>query len=234
VNHTTRRFRLVAILAVTALAVPIAAVAADRFTDVPDTNTFHDDINWLADNAITLGCDPAGTQFCPGDNVTRQQMAAFMRRLAESGAVDAGTLGGEPPSEYFDIIYASSSGTGILTGNPAVDGLATLETVEFETGRGAGVTIQNSVTYNGSSQAWMWVTVDQACATSGDFFEPVGAIAGTYGADLDSGTSSLAGGAYIEVDPGFYTLRLCGYFVGAGSATASSLVATVGADFPDV
>ncbi len=67
------------------LGIPISVIAAHAFDDVPDSNTFHDAIGWLADNEITLGCNPpANTEFCPTDNVTRQQMAGFMRRLAET------------------------------------------------------------------------------------------------------------------------------------------------------
>jgi len=73
------------------LGIPITVIAAHAFDDVPDSNTFHDAIGWLAENEITLGCNPpANTEFCPADNVTRQQMAGFMRRLAEtSGNVGA-------------------------------------------------------------------------------------------------------------------------------------------------
>src|SRR5690606_23821311 len=74
------------------LATPLAVVAADAFTDVPDTNVFHSDIAWLAEAGVTKGCNPPdNTEFCPGDNVTREQMAAFMRRLAENKVVDAAT-----------------------------------------------------------------------------------------------------------------------------------------------
>lgn len=64
-------------------AVSTAVIAAHNFTDVPDTNTFHEDIEWLADNQVTIGCNPPeNTEFCPEENVTREQMSAFMRRLA--------------------------------------------------------------------------------------------------------------------------------------------------------
>lgn len=64
------------------IGLQIAAVAADGFTDVPDTNAFHGDIGWLADAGVTLGCNPpANDQFCPSNGVTREQMAAFMHRL---------------------------------------------------------------------------------------------------------------------------------------------------------
>jgi hypothetical protein len=75
-----RGARLIAMAAlILALAVPVAVVASDAFTDVPDSNTFHDDITALLDRGLTTGC--GGGKFCPADNVTRGQMAAFMNRL---------------------------------------------------------------------------------------------------------------------------------------------------------
>jgi hypothetical protein len=39
----------------------------------------------MQENGITVGCNPpANTQYCPEDNVSRQQMAAFMFRLAQT------------------------------------------------------------------------------------------------------------------------------------------------------
>jgi hypothetical protein len=65
------------------MTLPIGVWAADRFADVPDTNVFHGDIGWLADAGITLGCNPpTNDRYCPSDNVTRGQMAAFLHRSA--------------------------------------------------------------------------------------------------------------------------------------------------------
>lgn len=85
--------RIAMIVGVTTLIVaPLTAVATHSFDDVPNDNTFHDDIAWLKDAAVTLGCNPPDNDlFCPDDNVTREQMAAFMRRLAENQVVDAAT-----------------------------------------------------------------------------------------------------------------------------------------------
>lgn len=84
-----RRTALMSVLAgvVGALvAVPIAVYASHSFNDVPDSNTFHEDIAWLKDSGVTLGCNPpANTEFCPKDNVTREQMAAFLHRFASAG-----------------------------------------------------------------------------------------------------------------------------------------------------
>jgi hypothetical protein len=71
------------------VAAAPAGAAISRFLDVPDTNTFVGDIEWLADAGVTKGC---GTDlFCPGANVTREQMAAFLHRLAENEVVAAAT-----------------------------------------------------------------------------------------------------------------------------------------------
>lgn len=49
--------------------------------DDDDDSVFENDIEWLAEREITLGCNPPrNTRFCPEDDVTRGEMAAFMRR----------------------------------------------------------------------------------------------------------------------------------------------------------
>ncbi len=128
-SRTTRTV-LVAVVAL-ALIVPIAALASDRFTDVPDSNVFHDDIMWLADAEVTLGCNPpTNDEFCPSDNVTREQMAAFMKRLAVNQVVDAATA---IHSETADIAgtahEAVRDGLVTLTGTSSAtaDSIATLD-----------------------------------------------------------------------------------------------------------
>jgi len=91
-----RWLRIALVVAVTtAVIAPVSVFASHTFTDVPDSNVFHEDIAWLSDNGVTQGCNPpANTEFCPKDKVSREQLAAFMRRLAENQVVDAGTVGG--------------------------------------------------------------------------------------------------------------------------------------------
>jgi hypothetical protein len=82
------------------LATPIVVFAGDQFNDVPDGHVFHNAIGWLADNAITKGCNPpANTNYCPDNDVNRGQMAAFMKRLSEGRVVDAGQLQGYAATE---------------------------------------------------------------------------------------------------------------------------------------
>src|SRR6185503_17230649 len=51
-----------------------------RFNDVPPSNIFYNYIDRLAVLGITLGCSANPPLYCPGDAVTRGQMAAFLVR----------------------------------------------------------------------------------------------------------------------------------------------------------
>lgn len=55
---------------------PAPAIAT--FTDVPVGSQFHAEVEALNQSGITLGC--TATEFCPGNFVTRLQMAAFLSR----------------------------------------------------------------------------------------------------------------------------------------------------------
>ena len=82
-----RVFNSVTILIATvvvATALPLGIVLASHtFNDVPSTNQFHNDISAIAAAGVTSGC--GGGNYCPKDNVTREQMAAFMNRLGALG-----------------------------------------------------------------------------------------------------------------------------------------------------
>jgi hypothetical protein len=53
---------------------------SQRFNDVPPSNVFYNFIDRMAVLQITLGCTPDHSLYCPGDSVTRAQMAAFLVR----------------------------------------------------------------------------------------------------------------------------------------------------------
>ena len=125
-----RKSTLVTVLVVGAFLIPAAVYASHQFNDVPNSHTFHNAIGWLKDHSITVGCNPpANTQYCPDDNVTRGQMAAFMKRLAENNVVDAATLDGRDSAEYLAVTTAQSfdffDGTGNIVlpaaGTPIVE-----------------------------------------------------------------------------------------------------------------
>jgi len=116
----TWKIILIAVAALV-LIVPLTAFATTSlFTDVPDSSPFVDDINWMKTSGITNGCNPAGTEYCPADNVTRQQMAAFMHRLATKQVVDAGKLDGKNSTDFVmnpKWEWKAQNFAGITAGN---------------------------------------------------------------------------------------------------------------------
>jgi len=97
----SRSGRLILIVAIVAIVlVPVGAIAGAGFSDVADDSVFVDDIQWLANAGITMGCNPpVNDEFCPKEAVTREQMAAFMHRLAIGRNVDAATVEGMTASD---------------------------------------------------------------------------------------------------------------------------------------
>jgi hypothetical protein len=74
-----RRSTIALILTVAALAFPLGVLANHQFNDVPTAASYHDDVEALVDAGITTGC--GGGNYCPGQAVTRGQMAQFLNRL---------------------------------------------------------------------------------------------------------------------------------------------------------
>ena len=61
-------------------ALQLPATTTDFFDD-DDNSVFESDINAIAAAGITKGCNPpANDEFCPGRDVTRGEMAAFLKR----------------------------------------------------------------------------------------------------------------------------------------------------------
>jgi len=80
-HSTSRRRRVTAVVILVAAlaAFPLGTAAIHQFTDVPDANIYHADIDALVDSGVTSGC--GGGKYCPAAYVTREQMAAFLNRL---------------------------------------------------------------------------------------------------------------------------------------------------------
>jgi len=83
-RRRVRRSIVFAVLLVT-LAIPGVVLASHQFSDVPNSNTFHNSISNIKIAGITGGC--GGTKYCPNDPVTRGQMAAFLNRGLGRGNV---------------------------------------------------------------------------------------------------------------------------------------------------
>lgn len=98
-----------------------AAAQCGGFTDTPDDGTsptsFCPGVQWVKNRSITVGCTST-TLFCPGNNVTRLQMATFMHRIGkaltpiELGPYAYTTPNATPPNPREDL-----SGSPILCRN---------------------------------------------------------------------------------------------------------------------
>ena len=117
-----------AIIVVTAMVVaPSTAFAVHLFDDVPDDSTHAAGIEWAVDNGITLGCGD-GTNYCPGDAVTRGQMATFLHRISGHApgvapSVDADTVDGFDAAELMgDGAPGPAGPPGAAAGFRLVDG----------------------------------------------------------------------------------------------------------------
>ncbi|MFT4187362.1 MAG: carboxypeptidase regulatory-like domain-containing protein [Aeromicrobium sp.] len=101
-------------------ANPPSSAATATFSDVSVSHVFSRHIKWLTDEGITTGY--AGNAFRPGQPVLREQMAAFLYRLAGSPAVT--NLPTTSPFKdvstghtfYEEMVWLSR--TGITTGYP--------------------------------------------------------------------------------------------------------------------
>jgi hypothetical protein len=83
-----------------------AACATAPFGDVPTSNAFCKYIKRMLDRNITTGC--GNGNYCPSQNVDRQQMAAFIIRAVEGNPV-AGYCGSTAP---FGDVQASNGFCG--------------------------------------------------------------------------------------------------------------------------
>ena len=86
-----------------------------RFVD-DDGSVFEADIEWLATQGITNGCNRTGTKYCPNNPVTRGQMAAFLVRalgLADTGAANPFT---DDDGSVFEDDIATLAAAGITNG----------------------------------------------------------------------------------------------------------------------
>ena len=118
-EHTTTRAQLVTILY--RLEGQPAVTGESGFTDVEADTWYTDAVVWAAANGIVNGV--SDTRFAPGDEITRQQMAAILYRYAEAKGYDvtaSADLSGHPDAEtiqaYAQIPMAWACAQGLLQG----------------------------------------------------------------------------------------------------------------------
>ena len=153
------------------LAAPVHAAPCGGFTDVDSTSVsaaFCQNVEWIKNRQVTLGCSST-TLYCPGQNVTRLQMAAFMNRLgtaltpvqlrvdAAQGAIDVDANTVVCQTTDFEVenfprrAYADVSFMGTA---PSDSGLAA--DLVVSTNAGANWTPLNTVTNRGFVAANQW------------------------------------------------------------------------------
>ncbi|MDH5286185.1 MAG: tail fiber domain-containing protein [Betaproteobacteria bacterium] len=77
-----RRHSRIAGALLLAASLPAYSQTCAPFADVPAAHPFCADIQWMFNRGVTNGC--ASGLFCPGDPTPREQMAAFLHRLADA------------------------------------------------------------------------------------------------------------------------------------------------------
>lgn len=138
-----RRSLIVVMVMTALLAFPAGLVLASHsFSDVPDSHPFHADIAAVKDSGVSpTGC--GGGKFCPEDNVTRGQMAAFLNRIGALGP-------GKTP--------VANAKTSLSTDGYSL-GCAT------DTVRSGGVCIEKT----GRATTSYWGAIDECATLSGIF-----------------------------------------------------------------
>lgn len=236
-----RWVRLALIVGVTAMVVaPLTAVATHTFTDVPNDHTFHGDITWLADADVTRGCNPpTNSRYCPNDLVTRGQMAAFIKRLAENRVVDAASLEGMS----LDDVLASGSRTIIngdscsFTSCPNHSGgdVRVLASTTINAPTAGVIALSGSANAAGGGgliQSWIAInqTANNGCGAWA--FIPTEAVSGSY-AQTQVGAGelwNLSHSTAVSVPAGQHTAVLCTYANSGTSSAESGLQAIWSAD----
>jgi len=208
-----RRSSLVAALVVGALLVPLAVFASHQFNDVPNDHTFHNAIDWMKDNNITVGCNPPdNTNYCPAANVTRGEMAAFMKRLAENNVVDAATLDGVDASDLATVVNGASDDHYVGT-------IRTFTIPQTLLELAVDAPVAGTSNVSGTASAYLsglparftaWVQLDDSACNVFQEAIPGARGFGTVGADPAILTyDTLSFTAAVALSAGPHTLTLC-------------------------
>jgi len=213
-RRNARLSAFVVFLLAAAVIAPVAVYAAGgQFTD-DDASIFEADIEWMAANGITSGCNPpANDNYCPDSAVTRGQMAAFMKRLATGDVVDAADsvkLDGKAASSYQTMLWATDVTTGLQSS--LVSGGSTWAEMTIDAPADGYLLLNASASIydaDSTTQTLWWIQIDNTTCS------PVPANTGSVGfsyasvyANQQRQSAAIAGAA--PVTSGSHTVTLCG------------------------
>jgi hypothetical protein len=236
-----RRFALLLGIALSLTITSAVGQSCDGFTDVSASSPFCPDVTWITSYGITKGC--GGSQFCPNENVTRLQMAAFMHRLGGDVFLQNGNAFGVRAAlgtndNYPVVVFVDAQRAMLL--QPTVDSFygfnPNVVNGMFQNaaaGGVAGATIAggggcNPGTGGACSSAYGNQVTGVFGTVGGGLGNSAGAsdtVAGGAGNMASGGSSSVAGGAsntasagYSAVAGGFGNTASGGYSTVAGGA----------------
>jgi hypothetical protein len=170
-----RKWMLLLVLAFAPL--PALGQTCGGFTDVFPSDFFCNNVEWIANRNVTLGCTL--TEYCPTLAVTRAQMAAFLNRLGDAlqpdilRTIDSDFDGTYDPSDVGCV----STAYPIIPAPPLRDypRQASFAAVLMNFNAASSKTIQGELVYStsGGTGPWistgdavMWQTVDPAERTT--------------------------------------------------------------------
>jgi hypothetical protein len=223
-----RRFALVLGVALSLITTSAGAQNCDGFIDVLASSPFCPDVTWLKTFGVTKGCAPS--QFCPNENVTRLQMAAFMHRLGNNpafvnggNAFGATAALGTTDNQPLELRVANAR---VLRIEPPGDG-------NYATPNIIGGSPVNSVAAGVSGATIAGGGIDGLPNTAAQDFDTVsggignvasgrlGAIGGGNGNSTNGDEASVVGGGGNAATNDFSTVA------GGGANTASGIYAAV-------
>ena len=113
------RILTLGVIALLVALVPLSILAATPFTDL--TGGDHDaDIDTAYNLGLTNGCTP--TEYCPTNNVTRQEMASFLVRTASINRMAFTSLPFARPDENLDFNGNTTNSRAYMTTTLTVPG----------------------------------------------------------------------------------------------------------------
>lgn len=186
-----RRLVLISIL-VLLPSLSAGAALAPGGTFIDDDGSGHEGaIEAIRVAGITTGCDPVGDRYCPGQSVTRAEMAVFLvRALGETTGPHQSTFSDVPAGTFYspsvERIAALGISTGVGNGRYNPSGLVSRSEMaafliralgEIESGATESFTdVPPDAWYAGYTARLLEISVTTGCATAPVRYCPGGAV----------------------------------------------------------